>query len=620
MRPRIMKKTYLLLATITKLKPIQIYGQIKRRAVTAAVARYQHTARSWFQRHQQTDTEVLLNALRKGDATPLYHVIQQQFTSFQTTEWLDSFEKGEIELLNQREKLPVDSRLWLKAAPAKGSNRLWKMTLSYVQFAPAIVRSESMVAKGHLVNFLESLDPRKTWHEQDTHRDVWSPYAVSQRIISLVGALGVSTYSDTVDLDRHSLQVITAHLSLSIRYLLMNLEFDLLVNHLWKNLVALSVVDSLVPNHFVSSQWLDNSLVRAMQRDFLSDGGHVERSAHYHRLCLWDLHLLRSTRIGNERSNLFFRRARRAEKAGIIMSHVDQSCFGLNDSWSETPLPLQFHSNKELSASGILPKTGYAKLVTRSWSVAFDAGALGPAYNPGHGHGDQLSIEARFGGHPVIVDPGVPTYSKGYLRSWCRSEFSHNGPTMPEYKKAIPWASFRVAAFAHSSFTTLLETQQVDSIQCYYTVGSCSVLGNRHVSMHRGVLLSESEELIIVDQWRKPNSKYPGTARLMFQIDASWTTELLSENSLRLRHQNGQELTWSVCGAEIDGITLSGYYPEFGRRSWARTIRFRVPSYISFREVQTVIGSAVIGQACADGFRKAAQLSKKMNETLEHAL
>ncbi|HEX4077901.1 MAG TPA: alginate lyase family protein [Rhizomicrobium sp.] len=56
---------------------------------------------------------------------------------------------------------------------------------------------------------------------------------------------------------------------------------------------------------------------------------------------------------------------------------------------------------------------------------AFDAGPLGYLAIAAHGHADALAIELRYGGRPVLVDPGTCAYS-GPWREYFRCTAAHN--------------------------------------------------------------------------------------------------------------------------------------------------------------------------------------------------
>lgn len=56
---------------------------------------------------------------------------------------------------------------------------------------------------------------------------------------------------------------------------------------------------------------------------------------------------------------------------------------------------------------------------------AFDAGPLGYLAIAAHGHADALALELRYGGAPILVDPGTFAYA-GPWRDWFRSTAAHN--------------------------------------------------------------------------------------------------------------------------------------------------------------------------------------------------
>ena len=98
------------------------------------------------------------------------------------------------------------------------------------------------------------------------------------------------------------------------------------------------------------------------------------------------------------------------------------------------------------SRVSLFPDTGYAVIKSpesRS-TLIFDCGALGPDYQPGHGHCDVLSYELSLHGQRVVVDTGVNTYEPGPERSYERSTTAHNTVRIDGEEQAEIWASFRV--------------------------------------------------------------------------------------------------------------------------------------------------------------------------------
>lgn len=72
--------------------------------------------------------------------------------------------------------------------------------------------------------------------------------------------------------------------------------------------------------------------------------------------------------------------------------------------------------------------------------MLMDAGPIGDG---GHGHYDQLSVELYAHGHPLVVDPGRFTYTRGPMRQWFKGSKGHNTVTIDgldqtPYRHAAP--------------------------------------------------------------------------------------------------------------------------------------------------------------------------------------
>jgi hypothetical protein len=83
-----------------------------------------------------------------------------------------------------------------------------------------------------------------------------------------------------------------------------------------------------------------------------------------------------------------------------------------------------------MTTEGMPRKSGLVILRARRGTpdeiwCAFDAGPLGYLATAAHGHADALAIELRYGGRPVLVDPGTYAYS-GPWREYFRSTAAHN--------------------------------------------------------------------------------------------------------------------------------------------------------------------------------------------------
>ena len=72
-----------------------------------------------------------------------------------------------------------------------------------------------------------------------------------------------------------------------------------------------------------------------------------------------------------------------------------------------------------------------------------NVGSIGPSYQPGHAHADELNFELFFRGEPIIVDTGVSTYEKNDRRLLERCTNSHNCIVLDSNSSDV-WSGFRV--------------------------------------------------------------------------------------------------------------------------------------------------------------------------------
>lgn len=89
--------------------------------------------------------------------------------------------------------------------------------------------------------------------------------------------------------------------------------------------------------------------------------------------------------------------------------------------------------------------SGYARLDQGAWCAFFDAGAVGPDYQPGHAHADTLSFELSVHGERIVSNSGTSTYERGAQRAYERSTQAHNTVEVDGENSSEVWAAFRVA-------------------------------------------------------------------------------------------------------------------------------------------------------------------------------
>ncbi|WP_222564871.1 heparinase II/III family protein [Novilysobacter antarcticus] len=283
----------------------------------------------------------------------------------------------------------------------------------------------------------------------------WEPYPSSLRIVNWI----------KWSLGGNPLEPAAVHsLAVQARYLRRRLEIHLLGNHLWANAKALVFVGAFFEGDEAAA-WLHKGAVlveRELAEQFLSDGGHFERSPMYHSILLEDvLDLVQLDRIypGILPTTLV---ARLREGVGPmvrwlrVMTHPDGDIALFNDAalGIAPPLAALEHyaralsvpiDNAPLAPLEVLPESGYVRMTAGPAVMIADVGPVGPDYLPGHAHADTLSFELSLHGQRVLVNGGTSTYEAGPLRLQQRGTAMHNTVEVDGQDSSEVWSSFRVA-------------------------------------------------------------------------------------------------------------------------------------------------------------------------------
>ena len=146
----------------------------------------------------------------------------------------------------------------------------------------------------------------------------------------------------------------------------------------------------------------------------------------------------------------------------------------------------------------------------------FDAGPIGPAWNPGHGHADFLSVEVDIEGHRFIVDPGTYQYSLGDRRNFERAAQSHNGPCWADVKPVQYEGCFRVGRIVEAN---------LDVIDDVTVRGQLAL---KEGTLSRKILLHDQHTLLFEDFW----SAKPETAQVVLIVQGDWALEKQSDHQL----------------------------------------------------------------------------------------
>jgi len=288
----------------------------------------------------------------------------------------------------------------------------------------------------------------------------WEPYTVSLRIVNWVAfMLGSevprrlpihwldSLYEQTLWLERND-------------------ERHILANHYFENIKAWLFAGVFFQGSD-AERWLKQGkrlLLEQLSEQFLADGGHYERSPHYHALMLENLldllNLSKSNSgiLGTEVETALEEAATKGLAFLHRITYPNGSTPLFNDSVNGSAPSigeLYAYASKffdiqmpNYSDDVVLidePDSGLYGYRQGTDMLLVDCGDIGPDYQPGHTHCDFLSFELMLDGKPLIVNSGVYEYQGGEMRDYVRSSAAHNTLSIDGLEQSEIWGEFRVA-------------------------------------------------------------------------------------------------------------------------------------------------------------------------------
>lgn len=352
---------------------------------------------------------------------------------------------GVFRFLNVQRDFDAGSFDW----SAPDMSRLWRYNLHYFDYLGDANRSAHEKA-----SLLDS------WirHDSLPTANGWEPYPVSLRVTNWI---------------RYFLELAPRKpdpawlrsLWLQCGWLSRNIEYHLLANHLFKNAKALVFAGAYFEGDSAAA-WLQTGsaiLAGELDEQFLSDGGHYERSPMYHAIAVQDiLDLLALSRMlpGALAAELIERLHRTVAPALeflVDLTLADGQIALFNDSafaiapatarlaeYAEEHLAIKARTADPRGSPVDRAASGYYGWQSPRDSWVIDAGAVGPDYQPGHAHCDALSYELVWGGRRVVTDTGVHDYEAGKRRLQCRSTRGHNTVMVDDAEQSEIWGVFRV--------------------------------------------------------------------------------------------------------------------------------------------------------------------------------
>jgi uncharacterized heparinase superfamily protein len=416
----------------------------------------------------------------------------------------------------------------------------------------------------------------------------WHPYPISLRVREWIEWLLVH---DDVDQAFHDTMVDS--IGQQVEALRHQLEFHLLGNHLLENAITLCWA-GLSFDGPAAVEWLSQGVVllrTELGRQVLADGSHDERSPMYQALLAEAV--LRLNEVAAQSDSVHagsvFELTQHAG-ANLLralgrLAHPDGGYALLNDAAlgiapSLGSLTHRFGAAMASAPAGrtwSLPSAGYLGYHdAQGGYLVFDAGAIGPDHQPGHGHADTLSFELSHRGRRIVTDTGVFTYASGEQRRYDRSTAAHNTVEIDGRDQSELWGAFRCARRPSVHIATIEDGRS----------GSTLTGGYRGPGLRGGV--AHTRQIFVSGQ------VLAFTDSLIASGDRTATLRLHLAPGLRVRqsgdawivedHALRQQVA-AVVGSGIDWTEVqTPYHPEFGQEQ----IRPCLTATASFRDRATM--------------------------------
>lgn len=327
----------------------------------------------------------------------------------------------------------------------ENGTRLWKLNLHYMEFLECLEDEQFIEAVNDWIE-------NNLQYRQGYWLDNWNSYALSIRVV-----VWMQQYEARRDrLPNWFKEKITVSLWQQINFLEVNLETDILGNHIIKNIKALLWAARFFAERR-SQKWHALALALLhieLKEQILEDGFHFERSPAYHNQVFADLIECYAINPSGKVRDALDEPLTRMAQVTADMTHPDELPSLFNDGGLHmTYSPAQcLEAYMKVTGSTISPRVhvafpaaGYYGLRHENNFILVDCAPIAPDYLMAHGHGDIFSFEWSVDGHRIVVDAGVFEYNTGAWRDYSRSTRAHNTVTVDGEDQCEFWSSFRVA-------------------------------------------------------------------------------------------------------------------------------------------------------------------------------
>lgn len=355
------------------------------------------------------------------------------------TERLGETEAGDVTFLNTTLSLGQDDGVAWTDPALDDHPQLWSIKLYGFEFLRWLVLgvehpAEMPGAHARCRRWLQDWErsPETAIGTEEYLRGTWTPHSVSLRILNLSRYYGWCSGTETE----------TAFLSMLRRLIYKNalflenhIEYEVGGNHLIENAAALVMAGVLFPE--TDRDWLETgvSILESAQSQFLTDGGHFERSPMYHLIAL-TRYLTVLDLLGERGQPWPSALSAVGERATDYLRTVrppDGRIPLLNDSVFGEAIRLDscLAYSQELGidtrpCNGVLPDSGLFWLGEGDDRLLVDGGEFGPSHLPAHSHNDLFAVLWWVDGHRLLTDTGTYHYAPTSRRQYSRSVEGHN--------------------------------------------------------------------------------------------------------------------------------------------------------------------------------------------------
>ncbi|KMQ51307.1 Heparinase II/III-like protein [Chitinispirillum alkaliphilum] len=463
------------------------------------------------------------------------------------------------------------------------AEKLWLYNLHYFDFLNSSLELET--GKKLITSWIEDNPP--------TEGNGWEPYPVSLRAVNWI-----KWHLCTNQLANSTLK----SLAMQVQHLSHNLEYHLLANHLLANAKAL-VFAGLFFEGKAADQWLKKGikiLEKEIPEQLLNDGGNFERSPMYHCIMIEDiLDIINLSRcyshplITENLSNEWLEKAGKGLDWLKAMCHGDgnialfnDAAFGIAPQYRDLA---QYAARSGITPDDHLPKkgvtnlsdTGYIRIETDSYTMIFDAGEIGPAYQPGHAHADTLSFEFSSGKERIIVDSGTSCYGSGHERLRQRSTSAHNTVSVDGKNSSEVWSGFRVAKRAQIVEYAIEEDGKSYILKAAHN--GFKRLNN--VGLHRRKITARRNTVIIEDII-EGRDQHLVEAFLHFHPDVE--VKPIGEKKYQAVTNSGKQIKIFSDLAVDNKLERATFHPEFGVALGCSKVTFSSRAKLPFTFTTTI--------------------------------